>query len=88
MKRFEDLVDTVADIEQIQKTIEKIFSSNVKLKSDIGKGIEVSEIDYGIINSDLYFVKNYVNEYGYDVNLYYDKVMYDRKYFIKFTICK
>lgn len=85
MKRYEDLTDNSADTEQIQKIIERVFSSNIKLKSDVGIGIEISETDYNIINSDLYFAKNYVADYGYDVNIYYDKAMSYRKFYIMFS---
>lgn len=88
MKKYEDLIDNTADIKQIQKTLEIIFSSNVKSKSDVNKSFEITEEQYSIVNSDYTFAQNYTQEFGYNITLFYDKVMYDRKFFIKFTIDK
>jgi len=82
MKRYEELLDNSIDTEQVQKTIETIFNA-IKAKSDLNKNIEISEQNYNILKTDTFFAKNYVEEYGYDFITFYDKVMTDKKYFIK-----
>lgn len=52
--------------------VEKVFSDNVKTRSDLGVNLKVSQEDWSALEKNLKFLSAYLGQFGYDITTVQD----------------